>query len=81
MLKIDLDKVGVHTRHCCIVHGCKYGEYDTCPVCIGYAKQEHLCEWCSEDEIQKEMSEEQLWNKVNKTFIKENRKLKLNNIK
>lgn len=30
----------VHTRHCCLVHGCKYGEDDDCSVVQGYAVQE-----------------------------------------
>jgi len=67
------------SSHCCIIHGCKYG-YKDCPVCLGVVKQEYLCECCFEDEIQKQMSEIQLWNKIDKLFIKKNRKLKLNNI-
>ena len=26
--------MSVHSRHCCVEHGCKYGEED-CPVVIG----------------------------------------------
>lgn len=36
----------VHTRHCCILHGCKYGKDDTCTVMTGAAPQEHVCETC-----------------------------------
>lgn len=37
----------VHTEHCCIIHGCKYGDWDTCPVVIQKATQSHRCEDCS----------------------------------
>jgi hypothetical protein len=36
----------VHTRHCCKVHGCKYGEDDTCPVVQGRVEQTILCGSC-----------------------------------
>jgi len=76
---IPKEKYGVHETHCCINHGCKYGDID-CPVCLGLIKQKYLCEYCSDDKIQKLLSEEQLWNKINNSFIKENRKLKLNQL-
>jgi hypothetical protein len=41
----------VHTRHCCVLHGCKYGEED-CTVTTGLLRQEHLCEECRVDGIQ-----------------------------
>ncbi len=34
-----------HTTHCCIVHGCKYGEED-CDVANGREKQAYGCEQC-----------------------------------
>lgn len=37
----------VHTRHCCSIHGCKYGD-DDCTVFHMGALQEHECEVCSE---------------------------------
>lgn len=37
----------VHTRHCCVRHGCKYGEEDSCPVWLGYVNQENPCEQCN----------------------------------
>ena len=40
---------GVHATHCCVEHGCKYGDPD-CPVKRLRVKQEHPCEWCSGDE-------------------------------
>lgn len=36
----------IHTRHCCVEHGCKYGEEDGCPVYQGIVKQEQACEHC-----------------------------------
>lgn len=50
--KPDLDAVipmralDVHTRHCCVHHGCKYGEEDSCPVYLGYKQQEFRCQDC-----------------------------------
>lgn len=38
----------VHTEHCCIIHGCKYGDED-CPVVSGEKSQSYLCESCSEE--------------------------------
>ena len=35
----------VHTEHCCVVHGCKYGDFD-CPVWLGQQKQSFACESC-----------------------------------
>ena len=40
----------VHTRHCCILHGCKYGDTD-CTVTTGKAIQEFTCEECKDDGI------------------------------
>lgn len=37
---------GVHTSHCCRLHGCKYGD-STCPVHLGKLEQEGPCETCS----------------------------------
>lgn len=34
----------VHTEHCCILHGCKYGE--DCAVWLGYLEQSFPCESC-----------------------------------
>lgn len=35
----------VHTEHCCVVHGCKYGKED-CPVETGQKRQSFPCEDC-----------------------------------
>lgn len=37
---------GVHTSHCCIEHGCKYGDKN-CPVVNGKVKQLYYCENCN----------------------------------
>lgn len=47
---MDKELYGVHQTHCCIEHGCKYGDED-CPVTSGEIKQDYICEWCSEDGI------------------------------
>lgn len=38
----------VHTEHCCIIHGCKYGEDDFCTVVTKRAPQSFPCETCYE---------------------------------
>ena len=42
-----MSEVGVHRTHCCIKHGCKYGD-DDCPVENGSVTQEYQCQDCSE---------------------------------
>jgi len=43
-----VDKLGVHRTHCCILHGCKYGD-ENCPVILGNVEQGYLCEECDAD--------------------------------
>lgn len=50
----ELDEIGenasnfdVHTGHCCIYHGCKYGKED-CSVATGLKTQEGACQTCYE---------------------------------
>lgn len=38
---------GVHVRHCCILHGCKYGDKN-CPVVNKKVPQLFLCESCND---------------------------------
>lgn len=38
----------VHTEHCCIFHGCKYG-YDDCTVVTKIKKQSFPCEECASE--------------------------------
>lgn len=40
-----------HTAHCCVDHGCKYGDED-CPVEKGTKIQSFTCPYCSRDESQ-----------------------------
>lgn len=40
---------GTHVAHCCITHGCKYGD-SWCPVANGRLKQEFPCEDCQWEE-------------------------------
>lgn len=42
---IPKERYGVHQSHCCVYHGCKYGDED-CPVAIGEIVQDHGCEYC-----------------------------------
>lgn len=44
----------VHTEHCCVVHGCKYGEEESCPVWLGWKPQSFPCEDCSCDAYAKQ---------------------------
>lgn len=45
-----MSNIEVHARHCCVLHGCKYGD-DDCPVEKGHVEQEYICEQCAEAEI------------------------------
>lgn len=38
-----------HTEHCCVDHGCKYGD-ETCPVRTGVKPQSFPCEACEMEE-------------------------------
>lgn len=38
-------KIGVHLEHCCLKHGCKYGD-DDCPVATSVFGQSYPCEDC-----------------------------------
>lgn len=39
----------VHTEHCCVLHGCKYGVDEHCEVALGTALQSYECEECNWD--------------------------------
>jgi hypothetical protein len=41
-----INKKDVHTEHCCILHGCKYGS-DECTVVNKMQQQSYLCEMCN----------------------------------
>ena len=87
------DDIGVHATHCCIIHGCKYGEYDTCPVCLAEVKQERLCEFCYDfvyeelkmkscyDFVYEELKmKSELQSEIDQEFLKRSRLYKLNKI-
>ena len=40
-----MTNVGVHQTHCCLTHGCKYGN-EECPVISGEVVQTYPCEEC-----------------------------------
>lgn len=46
---MDERELGVHASHCCVMHGCKYGEKD-CPVVNDVVEQKYVCETCSDYE-------------------------------
>jgi len=45
---IPKGKHDVHTEHCCVIHGCKYGD-DNCTVANKTKKQSFECQFCWED--------------------------------
>ena len=45
-----MTETNVHTEHCCIDHGCKYGDED-CPVVAGDQKQSHPCQDCEDTTV------------------------------
>ncbi len=42
----------VHTEHCCVLHGCKYGDDDVCTVVTKRATQSYVCESCDVNGIE-----------------------------
>lgn len=42
-----VDHAGVHVTHCCLDHGCKYGDDASCPVANGTMVQRYPCEECN----------------------------------
>jgi len=42
---MKIEEARVHQSHCCVKHGCKYGDED-CPVVKGEVKQFYYCEAC-----------------------------------
>lgn len=43
---IPMENWGVHSTHCCVNCGCKYGDED-CPVMLGLIKQQYkVCQDC-----------------------------------
>lgn len=44
------NKKCVHTEHCCVIHGCKYGSIN-CPVEHREKLQSYPCESCDEEGI------------------------------
>jgi hypothetical protein len=44
-----MEENGVHIAHCCLRHGCKYGDLD-CRVALNTDKQEHPCEYCADED-------------------------------
>lgn len=41
---IPYEDWGVHETHCCLKHGCKYGENDKCPVVLNLITQKYGCQ-------------------------------------
>lgn len=44
---IPNERWGTHESHCCVFHGCKYGDVD-CPVVLKIVEQDYPCETCSD---------------------------------
>jgi hypothetical protein len=49
--KMNEQEIGTHKGHCCVKHGCKYGNKD-CPVVARRVIQDYTCEECSMAGIQ-----------------------------
>jgi len=48
-----ISPANMHTSHCCVQHGCKYGD-NNCPVTKLQAKQNHECSQCCRQKEQPE---------------------------
>lgn len=44
---MEINEIGTHKTHCCILHGCIYGNLD-CPVENKLITQVYICEECYE---------------------------------
>ena len=44
---IPKEQWGVHKQHCCLYHGCKYGDKD-CPVFLSLTEQVCVCDICED---------------------------------
>lgn len=66
----------VHKNHCCILHGCKYGD-GNCPVVSGEIKQKYKCEQCHGDDF---FLEEDSQDRINEKFTVSNRKFKISRL-
>ncbi len=53
------EKWGVHRTHCCLNHGCKYGNQD-CPVELGLIIQDYPCEDCELEEDNTNLMDEHM---------------------
>lgn len=47
-MNMDEREIATHAGHCCVLHGCKYGE-ETCPVEHGKTKQYYPCQDCDSE--------------------------------
>ena len=49
---MEKKQTDIHTEHCCIIHGCKYGEEETsCTVWNGLKRQSCPCDRCLDENI------------------------------
>lgn len=78
--QIPKEDWGVHETHCCILHGCKYGNNENCPVCNGLIKQRYICETCNWVSEENNGDYNTTWLKINKSFKNTQRELKLERI-
>ena len=58
----------VHTEHCCVLHGCKYGEDDFCPVVLKQRRQSYLCESCNFMWKNSTLENTKLWKEIDLAF-------------
>lgn len=44
---VPVKNYGVHRTHCCVIHGCKYGN-PKCPVELEIITLDYPCEFCND---------------------------------
>lgn len=86
--KVPKEDWGVHETHCCVIHGCKYGNDEHCPVYKALIEQGYLCETCSDKAQERKFSNgntnadyEGQWSKVHKEFQKVVNERRVNKLK
>lgn len=51
--QMDKAEYSFHKAHCCVIHGCKYGEDEDCPVVNRQIEQCYPCPTCFEGGLYK----------------------------
>jgi len=71
-------RLNVHRSHCCVIHGCKYGDDENCPVVTKKYGQVHPCMDCEEENEQEGRMSKNLLIALEVKIKRESQKIKDN---